>query len=321
MEQRPTKLGGQALVHDMVVNATISSQHAMAHSYQPGFGQQSLNSNGLKMARMAISPWNMEQQRYFTITFTSFADSCTSSTSTQPGGRSEAEHKGAFSETSAPMPPSTLSALSDHHRDSLTATTYAPAKSGPSIALTSDLGGLNISHINSPSTMLEMVNHIKDAMIDSMETSVVAICHNQNLAIANRAAMALMQPDTDSASDALSDLLARLKVYTEDFGRELQPEEHPIIRICRSQTPFDKQKVGILDSKAQRKRVEVRGEIIYDKKTGEFSAGIVFMKDVTEYAEIITKQLQAGQQQFQLICDTIPQMVWLMQIDGAEALS
>ena len=321
MEQRSSKLGSQALVHDVVVNVTISSQHGMASSYQPGFGHQFPDSNGLKTARMAVSPWNMEQQLYFTITFTSCADSSISSTSTQPCGKSEAEHKGALSETSAPMPSSTMSALGDHHRDSLTATTYAPMKSGPSIALASDLGGLSISHINTPSTTLETVNRMKDAMIDSLETSVVAICYNKSIAIANKAAMALMQPETDSASDALSNLLARLKVYTEDFGRELQPEEHPIIRICKSQKPFDKQKVGILDSKARRKRIEVRGEIIHDKGTEEFSVGVIFMKDVTEYAEIITNQLQAGQQQFQLICDTIPQMVWLMQIDGVEAMN
>ena len=180
------------------------------------------------------------------------------------------------------------------------------------MALSSDLGGLDISHTQTPLPLLETVYRLKDAMIDFMGTPMIAMSQDESLAIVNKAATALLQREAGSASTTPSNLLTTFKVYTEDFARELELEEHPIIRICRSRKPFDRLKVGILDPDSGRKRFDVRGETIYDERTGEFLAGIILMKDVTECAEILTTQLQAGQQQFQLICDTIPQMVWLM---------
>lgn len=320
IEQHSVKHGIQASVHDMVVDVEISSQHAMVNNSQLLLGHQFPDSNGLKQARMAISPWMMEHQRYFTLTFASFADSSPTSTRIQPRGMPQAERQGALSDTSASVLSLPTSALDDHNRDSSTATSNSSTNCGPSIALATNLGKLKMSHIKTPSTILERVNRMKDAMIDLMETPVVAMCHDESLAIANKAAWRLMHQESDSASNAPSDLLTNFKIYTEDFGRELEPGEHPIVRICRSQKPFEKLRVGIIDPKSQRKQFDVRGETIHDQGTGEFLAGIIFMKDVTEYAEIITNQFQAGQQQFQLICDTIPQMVWRVQIDGLPKL-
>ena len=51
------------------------------------------------------------------------------------------------------------------------------------------------------------------------------------------------------------------------------------------------------------------GEGIVDDKTGEFLAGIIALTDVTEYTDIIKTQSEENDQQFQLICDTMPQLV------------
>lgn len=51
------------------------------------------------------------------------------------------------------------------------------------------------------------------------------------------------------------------------------------------------------------------GDGIYDDRTGEFLAGIVTLKDVTEYTDKLAAQTEENEQQFQLICDTMPQMV------------
>lgn len=296
-------------MHDVLLNVEISSQSTTGENDQPRPGNQSPDLNGLRKARMAIAPWKMDHQQYFTLTFTSFADFSRSSTPAQPQDMSQPGHQGAASETSGTVLSSPTSSLGDYKRSPSTSTIYSSTKSAPVTALATDLGGLSLSPINSPSIMLERVNRMKDAMIDSMETPAVAMCHDESLVIANKAALTLMRHEPGSASIAPSDLLAKFTVYTEDFGREFELEEHPLVRICRSQKPFDNLKVGILDSKSQRKRYDVSGEIIFDKRTGESSAAIIFMKDVTGYAEIIPNQFEAGPQQFELICDTIPQMV------------
>ena len=321
-EQGSTKLGSPASVHDVVLNVEISSQHDMGNNEQPGLGHQSPDSHGLKKAKMGISPWSLEHQRYFTLTFTSFVDSSLSSTPAQPPGMSQVEHQGASSEIPAPMLSSPTSSLGDHSRDSSTGTPCSSTEHAPVVALAADLGGLSISHEITPSAGLERLMRMKDAIIDSMETPVVAMCHDESLAIANKAALSLMRQETDSASSAPWDLLARFKIYTDDFERELELKEHPIVRICRSQKSFEKLKIGILDSKSQRKRFDVSGETIFDERTGEFFAGIIFLKDITGYAEIVPNQFEAGQQQqFQVICDTIPQMVWLVEVDRVKAFS
>lgn len=312
IEQRPLKHGGQALVQDVVVEVEISSHYAMINNHQAGFGQSAPNANRLDKARMTISPWDMEHQRYFTLTFTSFADSLPNLIPAHARHMSELERQRASPETSASIPSSTNSVLGDHHRDSSKAKTDSSIMSAPLIALASDLSGLDKSHIKAHLPLLETVHRIKDAMIDSMEIPAIAMSQDESLAIVNKAAMALLQQKAGSASSAPANLLTTFKVYTEDFARELETEEQPIFKICKSRKPFDRLKVGILDSNSQRKRFDVRGETIYDKETGEFLAGMIFMKDMTEYAEIITNQLQAGQHQFQLVCDTIPQMVRLI---------
>lgn len=314
-EQRSTKRGSQALAHDLVVNVEISHQQALLQNNQPGLDHESPDSNGRKKAQMTISPWSMEHQRYFTLTFTPLTDYSLSSTTVQPPGTSHTEHHGASSETSVPVLSSPTSSLHDYSRDLSTATTDKSTKYTPSLALDADLGALSMSHMHTPSTVLQRLNRMKDAMIDSMETPVVAMCHDESLAMANKATLTLMHQQANSASGAPLDLLAKLKFYTENFERELEPEEHPVFRICRSQESFDKLKVGILDSQSRQKRFDVSGETILDEKTGEFLAGIIFMKDITGYAEIIPNQFEAGQQQFEVICDTIPQMVWRVEFD------
>lgn len=55
--------------------------------------------------------------------------------------------------------------------------------------------------------------------------------------------------------------------------------------------------------------LEVSGEGIHDEQTGEFMGGMVALKDVTEYTDKLAAQTEENEQQFQLICDTMPQMV------------
>ena len=151
---------------------------------------------------------------------------------------------------------------------------------------------------------------MKDAIINAMEIPVLAMWKDESLAIPNKAALKLMHQIVDPISEDAYDLLSRFKVYTEDFQRELKVEEHPIIKLCRTQGPLPKCKIGLIDSNSERRHYDVSGEGISDEMTGEFLFGIITLQDVTEYTDIIKAQSEENDQQFQLICDTMPQMLW-----------
>ena len=150
---------------------------------------------------------------------------------------------------------------------------------------------------------------MKNAIIDAIETPVFAMWKDQSLAIPNKALFPLMHQKAEVMTDIAHDLLSCFKFYTEDFKRQLLPDEYPIVQLLRTQEPFSKWTIGILNSNLEQKLFDVSGETIVDDKTGEFLAGIVTLKDVTEYKDIIRTQSEMNEQQFQLICDTMPQLV------------
>lgn len=130
--------------------------------------------------------------------------------------------------------------------------------------------------------------------------------------IPNAAAARLLYKKADPISEDGYGLMSRFKLYTPDFERELERDEMPLVRLCRTQKPFSKWKIGVIDSNLQRRHFDVSGEGIFDDKSGEFLAGIIALTDVTEYTDIIKTQSEENDQQFQLICDTMPQLVSLI---------
>ena len=61
---------------------------------------------------------------------------------------------------------------------------------------------------------------------------------------------------------------------------------------------------------------DVTGEAVFDEKTGEFIAGMTTFKDVTEYTEKLKTQSEENERQFEMICDTMPQLLWATPSDG-----
>ena len=152
--------------------------------------------------------------------------------------------------------------------------------------------------------------------MNAVEIPLFTMWEDESLAIPNKAAAKLMYTKADPASNEAYDIMSRFRIFTEDFERELDPEEYPIVRLCRTKKPFSKWKIGVLTASGSQKIYEVSGEGIHDERTGEFLAGIVALKDVTEYAEIIRTQNEENEQQMQLICETMPQMIWTTRPDG-----
>lgn len=158
---------------------------------------------------------------------------------------------------------------------------------------------------------------MKDAITDAIDYPVFVMWHDESLAIPNRAAAELMHQRVDPTSEDTYDVLSQFKVFTEDFKRQLKPEEFPIVQLCRTRQPFSGWRVGIIHPTLGRRQCEVSGKAIADRTTGEFQAGMVSLKDVTEYTDMLKAQDEENDQQFQLICDSMPQILWTAKADGA----
>lgn len=157
---------------------------------------------------------------------------------------------------------------------------------------------------------------MKDALTDAIEFPVFVMWHDETLAIPNKAAAQLMHEPADTPSDHTWETLSRFKVYTEDFKRQLTPDELPIVQLCRTRKPFSRHRIGISHPTLGRQQYDISGKLINDSKTGEFQAGIVTLKDVTEYTDLIKAQGEENDQQFQLICACMPQLLWTTDSQG-----
>ena len=170
-----------------------------------------------------------------------------------------------------------------------------------------DVSGKLNSTSSFPQT--DKLMRMKDAMLDATDIPVIAMWQDGSLAVQNKAVARIMYFDTDPVSDDASDVLSRHRVFTEDFHRELEQYEFPIVKLCRTQQPFSRIRIGIMDSQSRQKVFEISGQCVYDEKTGDFQAGVCALKDVTWYTELLKMQNEQNEQQFQLICETLPQMV------------
>ena len=107
-----------------------------------------------------------------------------------------------------------------------------------------------------------------------------------------------------------NELLSRFDIFSEDFSRRLRPDEFPIARLCKERNSFKNWKIGLKLADGELKSFDVSGDSVYDDEANEFQGGLLVFKDVTEYRNIIKAQSEQNEQQFQLVCDTLPQLLW-----------
>ena len=168
------------------------------------------------------------------------------------------------------------------------------------------------SNSTSSLTQTDKLMRMKDAMLDATDIPVFAMWHDESIAVPNKAVARLMHFDTDPFSDDAGEILSRYRCFTEDFERELEQHEFPIVRLTRTRQPFSRLRVGLMDSQLRQGVFEVVGQCVYDEKTGAFQAAVIALKDVTWYTDLLKVQSERneqGERQFQLICETLPQMV------------
>ena len=150
---------------------------------------------------------------------------------------------------------------------------------------------------------------MKDAMLSAMDIPLYAMWKDSSLGFPNKAATRLMLRNVDATTADSYDPMSRFAGYTEDFSRRLEREEYPIVELLRTQKPIQGRRIGGYDSAGRKVVWDVNGEPIYDER-GEFVAGLISLKDVTRYTDYIKYQSSQNEEQFKLICDAMPEMLW-----------
>lgn len=267
-------------------------------------------SDNQAFAKMIISVWDIsEQQTYFTLTFTNTES--TSSVSTKkkavarPSALESAERKTIFTASNPP------SVASSHGSSSSPSYRISPGSVSLSSSPFPPMGPpFQQKPLQNAPSMLQKTMILKDALLDNTEMPILAMWKDGTVAFPNAAARRLMEKDAtlDKAFDGL-DVLSNWTLYTDDFSRKLEPSEFPMGILLRTQTPFSDMRFGVIDRDGNKIRYNVLAEAIRDDETGEFLAGVISCRDVTEMAKEIDQIKARDVERFKIICDSMPQLV------------
>jgi PAS domain-containing protein len=307
-----------SVVHDAVIEVVILPPDIVASSPIEERGGKAIACKHT-FAKMIITVWELDGEKYFTLTFTSTESNQTTSRGSRQVSKASKRH----SLTSAASPvPSSPSSMSSRRSSAYGGTsTSSSLTSSTNVSMSNSpfppLGPPSRSLVNEPS-ILQKVSIMKDALLDSTEVPIIAMWKDQSMSFPNKAVRRLLHP----AADVIDltggfDLLSQWHAWDETFTDRLEPSEYPISVLLRTQTGFSSRKMGFIHPETGRKLVlDCLGEAIRDKDTGEFLAGMVTCRDITSMTEQIQELKEKDEQRFQLICDSMPQMIWTTTADG-----
>ena len=266
-----SKVRHRSLVHDAVISVVLSTQGLLA---EWELSKDARHSPALEVqANMIISIWTMENERYYTCTFTSATTTPLSPMRTHARALSGTPnqfgvHSSTQSSSSSPISPAPSPAFTSPNGVPLSVSPFPPLAPPPK------------THIATASSDLHKLGRMKDAIIDAMEVPVMVMWHDESLLVQNKATTRLLH---QSPSPALEDplrMLCHYKCFSENFERQLQPDEYPLVELVRTRKPFSKWKIGLEDPRLGRRHFDCSGEAILDESTGEFLAGMVVLADV-----------------------------------------
>ncbi|KAG0137519.1 hypothetical protein HOY82DRAFT_375727 [Tuber indicum] len=245
-------------------------------------------------AKMIVSIWALGGERYFTLTFNSMTPSSNTFNASSPGSEI------AFFTT----------------KDTTADGSCQAPQSGASVPDLLLSGAPASSDISSVPSVLQKITRMKDAVLDAMEIPVFAMWHDGSIGMANRAARDLQPTDRSSENAELGAFASRYNIWTEDFSRRLTEDEVPIVRLLKSKKVLAPQRVGTFSATGDKIVFDTCGEGIYDDETGEFIAGLVWLRDITEYEEKLVTQQETNELRFMTMCDSMPQLIWTTLPDG-----
>ena len=298
----PSDSEGRALVHDTSVNVLIRPRLVA-----PGNDLSSPSTKQPKIyrqasAKMTISIWSLERQRYFTLIFQSTPNPSKTLPTMRTKSRAVPDRSNLA--TVGKM-------FSSAHDPLLGSYTFPRPQSSRTNSSSSMAPKSTVSQDSNRAdpSVQDRISRMKDAIIDTIGIPIMAMWRDGSLAVHNKAISRLMHEDPDIASTDVDNTLSRFRVYTEDFERELEQYEWPLIKLCRDQKTFKGSRIGTIDYKRTRRVFEISGDGIYDEQTGEFLAGICTLTDVTWYMDVVKAQSEQDEKKFQLICECMPQTV------------
>lgn len=292
---------------DTVVDVIISSHNHQLNEHVHPPRRTKARPRIQATCRMIISVWAFDGHTFFTLTFTSSEGPPSQPPSYPSSARNDSSHSTRSSQSSHSQTPLSSNSTSQvtSHADKSNGTSF------PSIAPPPQCGA--------PPTFTDFqkVWKMKDAMLRAVEIPLIAMWRDESVVLPNTAARKLLAVDTDPASENSYDFMSRFRPWAADFSRELEGEANPIVALCRTQKGFTNWQIGLLDEKTGDKaNFDVSGHPVYDERSGDFLAGLVAFKDVTEYTKQIANKTAENDAQFRLICDMMPQMIWTTRPDG-----
>ncbi|KAI9840558.1 MAG: hypothetical protein M1837_001538 [Sclerophora amabilis] len=261
-------------------------------------------------AKMVVTAWKATGHAYYILTFTH-------SPPTRALRPSHAQSP-RLPRTPASLSPEKLSSQSSSNSGLIS----LDRKATPSSDGASDVPSRHPAPPNEAvnlalaTSVLPGPTRVESVVVEKLEMPVYVMSKDGSLTMSNEAGRQLLQRDTDSTSEG-DNMISRFRVWSEDFERELEPKEHPIIELCQQEKPISRKRVGMKHNETGKHIIfEISGRCIYDNKTGKFLAGLMWCTDVTGYIELIAGQTEEIDERFQTICDTMPQMVWTTTPDG-----
>ena len=267
-----SKVRHRSLVHDAVISVVLSTQGLFAEWEIPNNAHR---SPALEVqANMIISIWTMENERYYNCTFTSATTTPLSPMRTHARALSGTPsqfgvHSSTQSSSSSPISPAPSPAFTSPNGVPLSVSPFPPLAPPPK------------THTANASLDLHKLGRMKDAIIDAMEVPVMVMWHDESLLVQNKATTRLLHQSPYPALEDPLQMLYHYKCFSENFERQLQPEEYPLVELVRTRKPFSKRKIGLEDPRLGRRHFDCSGEAILDESTGHFVAGMVVMADVS----------------------------------------
>jgi hypothetical protein len=260
-------------------------------------------------AEAVMSPFTTpDGQTYFTLIFTSIPDIAIGS------------HCLDTSETASPSPDAATVVGSLRHV-------------GPVLTSNQELSAplLHRGHQGASGTDTSYkIDMLKDAMLNRINSPMISVWRDGSVAFINQGLYSIIpggyhttplmqcsaarhldtvsyKPEAGPVISPVS--LPEWNLWTENFSRQLQHDEHPFFRVLATQTAFANVKAGYQSKDGKRTVIKFAGKDVRDSATGEFVAGIITAHLVTSATEGVFQSQEPEEDGFKMICDYMPQLV------------
>lgn len=306
-------------VHDVAVDVVFSTNRH-SHSGLPKLTKTDGNKNaasneiaGHIQSTVIISVWTVDDEQYYTLTFTSATD-VQSSSATRTSHRTVARTQTSYSSGLGSGSSSSSNGRRTHgsHGSSRSSTTASPSVYPP--ALLPNGPPVLLSTGAAEPSLFSKSSRLKDALLNSLNDPAFAMWKDESFGIPNRAAIRMVFPEDDESITGVRDqrdFLAHYVLWKGDFSEKLPLDEFPIMHLMTKRAKFKNRRVGMYHPTTGAQILyDVDGETILDDRTGEFLGGLVIFHDVTVYANTIIAQQAQNERQFESITNMIPQMIW-----------